>query len=276
MKKLNYLTPFLFLLVACHTNNSVTHGATTNPLPDTTQTFKSIINGDWYQASYIDSIQETKSPFRSHNSLSEYVELNINSREATGDSLGIGAPSIHEGSSFIIYFRPGLTSTSFPTNIIDENTASNFYELSYSILRNDTSLIILHYSKEKKFIGQIKYLRASKNSEGALQFMVNKTLFAGNYNAEDSSGKTSVLKFTNDGLVKGLSSFKKYYILTDFVAGPENNIDEVCFDIQTSNQQCYVFEIEGDTIRLYDLKESASQDTLVRGQLKYKLVKRLE
>ena len=260
-------------MVACQTNSPVKRSTTTNPLPDTTQTFKSIINGDWYQASYIDSIQETKSPFRSQRSLSEYVELNINTRETTGDSLGIGAPSIHEGSSFIIYFKPGLTSTSFPTNIIDENTASNFYELSYNISRNDTSLTILHYSKEKKLIGQMKYLRAAKNSEGALQFMVNKTLFAGNYSAEDSSGKTSVLKFTNDGLVAGISGFKKYYVLTDFVAGPKNNVDEVCLDINTIRQKCYEFEIKGDTIKLYDVQESASQDTLVRGQLKYKLVK---
>lgn len=273
MKQLTYLSIFLFLLVACQTNSSATHNAVKNPLTDTTQKFKSIINGDWYQAYYIDSIQETKSPFRSQNSLAEYVELNINANEATGDSLEIGAPGIHEGTSFIIYFKPGLTGTSFPTNIIDEDTTGNFYELGYNISGNDTSLIILRYNKSKKLIGQTKYLRAPKNSDGALQFMVNKTLFAGNYTAEDSSGNTSVLKFTNDGLVNGLPGFKKYYVLTDFVAEPENNVDEVCFNIQTNNQRCYAFEIKEDTIKLYDVKESADQDTLQRGQLKYKLVK---
>jgi hypothetical protein len=272
MNKLTYLSTFLFLMVACQTNSSVAHGTTTNSLPDITQTFKSIINGDWYQASYIESIKETKSPFRSKNSLFEYVELNINTNKTTGDSLAIGAPSIHEGSSFIVYFKPGLTNTSFPTNIVDENRSS-YFELGYSISRNDTSLIIFHYNKEKKLIGQVKYLRASKNSEGALQFMVNKTLFAGDYNAEDSSGKTSVLKFTNDGHLIGISEVEKYYILTDFVVEPENSVDEVFFDIQTSKQKCYAFVIEGDTTKLYDVQESAGQDTLTRGQLKYKLVR---
>lgn len=122
-------------------------------------------------------------------------------------------------------------------------------------------------------LGQTKYLKAPKSSEGALQYMVNKTLFTGNYIAEDSLGKTCTLKFTNDGLVNGLLSYKKYYVLTDFVAGPENSVDEVCFDIQTNNQRCYAFDIKGDTIKLYDVKENADQDTLQRGQLKYKLVK---
>jgi hypothetical protein len=244
-----------------------------NPLPVSKQSFNSVMNGDWYQASYIDSVQKTKSPFYSRHALTEYVELQINVDSTTGDSLVISAPSIHEGTSFIIYLKPGLTATSYPTNIVDENTAGNFYELSYNISGNDTALFILHYKKDKKRIGQTKYLKALNNSEGALQFMVNKTLFAGNYNAEDSSGTTSVLKFTNDGLVTGLPGFKKYYVLTDFVAGPENNVDEVCFDIQTKNQKCFAFDITGDTIRLYDVKESVRQDTLVLGQLKYKLVK---
>jgi len=264
---------FAFILTACQTNNSETKNTIINPVTNTMQTFKSIINGDWYQASYIDSIQETKSPFLSQNSLAEYVELDINTNETTGDSLEIGALNIHEGTSFNVYFKPGLTATSLKTNIIDYDTVSNFYELGYNITANDTSLIIFLYNKNKKLLGQTKYLKAPKSSEGALQYMVNKTLFTGNYIAEDSLGKTCALKFTNDGLVNGLLSYKKYYVLTDFVAGPENSTDEVCFDIQTNNQRCYAFDIKEDTIKLYDVKENADQDTLQRGQLKYKLVK---
>ena len=103
--------------------------------------------------------------------------------------------------------------------------------------------------------------------------MVNKTLFAGNYKAIDSSGQTLSLNFTNDGLLTGLPNYKKYYVLTDFVAGPENNLDQVCFDIQTDNQRCYAFEIKGDTIEFYDTEESEDHNSLKHGQLKYKLVK---
>src|SRR5450432_1673859 len=265
MKKITSLSSFLFLVIACRTNSSSTNGAATNPLLDSIQTVKSIINGDWYQASYIDSIQQTKSPFRSQNSLAEHVVLHISASGATGDSVIIDAPSIHEGSIFIIYFKPGLTATSLPTNISDGDTKGAFYELSYKISGNDTSLTILRYDKFNKIIGQTKYLRAPKSSEEALQFMVNKTLFAGNYKAEDSSGKISVLKLTNDGIATGLPDFKKYYVLTDFVGGPETNFDEVCFDIETKNQRCYAFEIVGDTTNLYDVKENTEQETLQRG-----------
>ena len=271
MKQLTYIATLAFILTACGTNSPETKDTVPKLVIGSMQTFKSILNGEWYQASYIDSIQETKSPFRSRNSLAEYVELDINASKATGDSLEIGAPGIHEGTSFITYFKPGLTSTSFPTNIVDDDTPSNFYELGYNTSENDTSLIILHYNKDKKLIGHTKYLKAPKNSEVPLQYMVNKTLFTGSYKAEDSSGKMSILKFTSNGQVDGLPSYNKYYVLTDFVAESENSVDEVCFDIQTNNQRCYGFNIKADTIKLYDVKES--NDTTQLGELKYKLVR---
>lgn len=271
MKQLPYILIFVFALTACGTNNSGTKDTSINPAIDSMQIFKSVLDGDWYQASYIDSIQETKSPFRSRHALAEMVELGIDTTGLKGDSLEIGAPSIHEGTSFVVYFKPGLTSTSLPTNIIDYDTASNFYELGYNIFAGDTVLKLSVYNKDKKFIGKTQYLKAPTNSEGALQYMVNKTLFSGNYQAEDSSGKISPLKFTNDGRVVGLPSYKKYYVVTDFVAESENSVDQVCFDIQTNNQRCFGFSIQEDTIKLYDVKES--EDTTQFGELKYKLVR---
>lgn len=196
----------------------------------------------------------------------------IDTGKASGDSLEIGAPGIHEGASFIVYFRPGLTGTSLITNIRDENTESNFYELGYNISENDTSLRILHYNKEKNIIGQTKYLRSPKNAAGSLQFIVNKTLFAGKYRVKDNSGKISYLTFTNDGRVVGLPGVQEYYVLTDFIAGPENNVDQVCFDIQTNHQQCYAFEMEQDTIRLFGIKAGTDLDLLQKGPLQYELV----
>jgi hypothetical protein len=199
------------------------------------------------------------------------VELIIDTTGIVGDSLEVGAPGIHEGTSFILYFRRGQTSTSLPTNIINDNTTGDFYELSYTISGSDTSLILSVYNKEKKITNQTQYLKAPKNSEGALQYMVNKTLFAGSYKVEDSSGNASVLTFTNDGHIIGLPNYKKYYVLTDFVAESENNVDQVCFDIQTSNQQCYGFVVKADTIKLYEVKEG--QDSTEFGDLKYTLVR---
>ncbi|HEU5053379.1 MAG TPA: hypothetical protein VFT78_09710 [Hanamia sp.] len=286
MKQLTYLVTLALILIACETNSYQNKNAVKKPqtysMPKAAidsmqktigsmQKFKSILNGFWYQASYIDSIQQTKSPFLSRNSLAAFVELYIDTTEVTGDSLEIGAPGIHEGTSFMVYFKPGLTPTSLPTNIVDYDTASNISELGYNISNGDTSLVLSTYNKDKKIIYQTQYLKAPKNSEEPLQYMVNKALFAGSYKAEESSGQISILKFSNDGRLYGLPNYKKYYVLTDFVAESDNSVDQVCFDLQTDNQRCYGFAIQADTIKLYDLKES--MDTTQFGELKYKLVK---
>ena len=261
------------LLISCQSNSSTVDKSVENQIVDIQVIFKGIINGDWVEPSYIDDLTKTKSPYNSQNALNSIVELNIDTSRIKGDSLEIGSPSIHEGMSFFVFFRPGITINAFPTNIKDYDNESNFYELGYLISSKDTSLVIYHYDKNKKLLGQSEYKRVPKNSEGALQYMVNKTLVAGKYNSTDNKGKSITVQLTNDGKVIGLQNFTKYYVLTDFVAGPENNLDEICFDIQTKNQKCYAYEIKGNTINLYENSENNDHLTLALGKLKYKLVK---
>lgn len=269
------LSIFLFL-TSCQTSGTQTETnlqTQNDTLSNQHTEIKSIINGSWYELNYIDDIRQTKSPFKSQNALTSIVEIDIDTTKAIGDTLEVGAPSIHEGYSFRIVFKTGLTKNSVQTDIIDYENENNFYELGYDISNQDTTLIIYHYDKNKKLLGQIKYKKVPKNSESALQYMVNKTLFSSNYKTVDSLGQTLTVNFSNDGNVTGLPNCKKYYVLTDFVAGPENNLDQVCFDIQTDNQRCYAYEIKGDTIKLYDTKESEDHIDLLLGQLKYKLIK---
>jgi hypothetical protein len=269
MKQTFLIISFYLFLTSCQTNGKRTDNASSNQMAD----IKSIINGNWYESTYIDDIQKTKSPFQSQNSLATMVEIDIDISQAIGDTLEVGAPSVHEGTSFRIIFTPGLTPNSVQTDIVDYENERNFYELGYVISTKDTTLIIYHYDKNKKLLGQMEYKKAPKSPESALQYMVNKTLFSGNYKTVDSSGQTLTLIFSDDGIVTGLPNYKKYYVLTDFVAGPENNLDKVCFDIQTDNQRCFAYEIKGDTIKLYDTKESDDHFNLLLGQLKYKLIK---
>lgn len=269
MKHINLIVTTFLLIASCQMSETVKDNASVNQAAG----IKFVINGYWYEPTYIADLQITKSPFQSRGSLATMVEIDIDTSQAIGDTLEVGAPSVHEGTIFRIIFSPGLKPNSVQTDIIDYDTKSNFYELGYSISAKDTTLIIYHYDKNKNQLGQMEYKRAPKSSESALQYMVNKTLFAGNYNAFDSSGQILTLNFSNDGLVSGLPNYKKYYVLTDFVAEPENSLDEVCFDIQTANQRCYAYEIKGDTIKLYHLKESEDYNSLKHGQLKYKLVK---
>jgi hypothetical protein len=267
------------ILIACNTNKSCDSNSNTLDYPtenktnETEQNYKSIINGDWVETTYIFDLTKTKSPYKSQNALKSIVELNIDTSQIKGDSLEIGSPSIHEGMSFFVYFKPAITENSFPTSLIDYDNESNFYELGYLISSKDTTVFIYHYNKNEKLIGQTEFKRVPKNSEGALQYSVNKTLVAGKYQTTDATGKSIIVQLTNDGKIIGLSDFTKYYVLTDFVAGPLNNLDEICFDIQTKNQKCYAYEFKGDTINLYETIENEDHVTLKLGQLKYIFVK---
>ncbi len=277
MKHIILIVSIFILLTSCQTSGTQTETSfpTQNDTLSNKQTeIKSIINGSWYELNYIDDIQQTKSPFKSQNALASIVEIDIDTTKTIGNTLEVGAPSIHEGYSFRIVFKTGLTKKSVQTDIIDYENENNFYELGYDISSQDTTLIIYHYDKNKKLLGQIKYKKVYKNSESALQYMVNKTLFSGNYKTVDSLGQTLTVNFSNDGNVTGLPNYKKYYVLTDFVAGPDNYLDEIGFDIYTKNQMWYAYEIKGDTIKLYDIKETDDENYPVQlGQLKYELMK---
>jgi hypothetical protein len=271
MKYIKTLFYCSIILISCETPTSSADNQGSDKTEGLKKTFNPIIDGIWVETTYIEDISRTKSPSKSQDSLSSMVELDIETNEITGDSLEVGAPSIHEGTSFILYFRQGTKETSLPTNIVDYDTRTNFYEFGYVIMNNDTALVIYHFDKNRKLLDETKYIKVPKNSEGALQYMVNKTLFSGIYDASDTAGNKMKIRFTNDGSVKGLPNFKRYYVLTDFVAEPENKLDEVCFDIQTKNQTCYAYKIIGDTINLYETTEN-EEDSLP-GSLKYRLVK---
>lgn len=267
------------ILTACQTtgsgdtNTNTLDNPSENKTIDIQQNYSSVLNGDWVEPNYIEDLKKTKSPQKSQNNLNSIVELNIDSSKIEGDSLEVGSPSIHEGMSFFVFFRPGITANAFPTSLVDYNNESNFYELGYLITSKDTTVVIYHYDKNKKLIGQNEFKKVPKNSEGALQYMVNKTLVAGKYQTTNTTGKSMTVEFTNDGKIIGLADFTRYYVLTDFVAGPLNNLDEICFDIQTKNQKCYAYEIKGDTINLFETIENEDHITLTLEQQKYKLVK---
>jgi len=271
MKYLKALFCCSIILTSCQSTTSTADNQGSNKTEGLKKTFKPIIDGIWVEPTYIDNLSKTKSPSKSRAVLASMVELDIDTNKITGDSLEVGAPGIHEGTSFIVYFRHGTKETSLPANIVDYDTKTNFYELGYEKLNKDIVLVIYHFDKNKKLLGETKYTKVPKNSEGALQYMVNKTLFSGIYDASDTAGNKMKIQFRDDGLVKGVSNFKKYYVLTDFAAGPENKLDEVCFDIQTQNQTCYAFKIITDTINLYETPKS-EEDSL-RGPLKYRLIK---
>jgi len=95
---------------------------------------------------------------------------------------------------------------------------------------------------------------------------------AGTYKATDTTLKEFMVTLANDGSVSGFANSKTYYILTDFVTEDEEGPDQICFDIQTSDQNCYGFLIKGDTINLFKPKEK-KEDTNQKTPIIYTLVK---
>ena len=232
--------------------------------------FRDIFKYTWAQESYINDLIKTKSPYKSQNKLSDIVEIDFDRSEIKGDSIFVGAPSIHEGTSFYAYFRPGLKANSLPTNI--NGSTENFYELGYEVNNQDTSLYLYRYNKDKKIISKEKYIKVRSNYKSALEFMVNKTLFSGKYEYIDSTGIARKVTFTDDGKIVGFYNYSKYYISTDFIAGPENNLDEIILNLYSNDQKEYAYIIKGDTIYFYDAIENKYTLELKLGKLRYKFV----
>jgi hypothetical protein len=154
-----------------------------------------------------------------------------------------------------LFFNLAFGSATSPIPIrYDEK--SNFYELGYEIINNDTFLFLYHYSKTNTLIDKKSYTKIAdgQNENDAalgLQLMVNEKIFSGNYLMIDSANQSSKIIFNSDGSLTGNSDFKTYYIFTDFMGGPETTLDGMCFNLQTPNSKCFAFISKNDTIKYY-------------------------
>jgi hypothetical protein len=261
---------FLILLFSCNSTDDQVPVQSTNEL---IQQFKPFLHGVWVQADYIDDIVKTKSPVKSGEKLTFITELIIDTSNISADSLIAGiALGNHEGSDLILYFKQGKTPTSLIAYINGFEDEPDSHDLGYEIRNDDTLLTICHYDKNQKLLDKIKYMRVAEVAPGStledgFQYMVNKVT--------DSAGIEISVKLTNDGIIDGLPGFKTYYVITDFVASPEDSADKICFDIQTDRQSCYTFEIRKDTIDIFKAPVG-EPDTLTKvGSTVYRFVKQL-
>ena len=269
---------FLFVgFVAC---KQPKQKATSGKQIDLSQKFKPFLHGIWVPADYVTELVNTKSPHKASDYIKFISEFVIDTNSNSRDSLEVGVSlGNHEGSQFVLYFKEGQSSNALVTNISDFEDKSGFYDLGYGKELSDTFLMLYHYNRDKKLIDQTKYIKVKeakpgKSLEDGFQYMVNKKLVAGSYEATDTTGKKLVVRLYNDGTLSGFPNSKTYYILTDFVAENEEGPDEICFDIQTSNQNCYGFQIKGDTISLFKTQEDKDDTQIANNPVVYTLIKR--
>lgn len=283
----NILSLFLLLsvLISCKSNGKtpLKDSAVNVKIADSThlliEQFGLIMQGVWVKSDYINDLALTKSPYASRKKLNGTAAFTIEMDSVKKDSVVVGASlNNHEGSSFVLVFRKGRKATSLGINMKDYNIKTNYFELGYNITGRDTSLILYHYNRANHIIDSTKYTKVLNKQIGddmgnGIEYITNKLLFTGRYTTTDTTGAALNIKFMNDGKVLGFPEFVKYTINTDFVAGPENDLDQIYFDDYEKNQKQFLFKATADTLTIYDVNESADSLRLKWGKLRYKLVK---
>ena len=236
------------------------------------------IQGSWVMEDYITDLQKTKSPLASSAKLEGLVSIDIDTRGHTGDSSSVsGSLNNHEGVAFYVYFRKGQNGNAIPTNYSDNEGDS--YELDYTVVNADTMLIMYHYDKAKKLLDKRNYTKwkepvADYDEPSGLQRFANTALLAGKYKATDDKGKVYNWELSKGGNLIGVEGHNTYYIFTDFLGeGDGYKIDELCFDKSEKTQKPFIFEIKGDTVLFYGASEDKERTKLIKGELKYTLVK---
>lgn len=277
MKRLLYIIAALIVLASCK-DKATQQAEEAKELADR---FAPVINGAWVMTGYIEDLAKTKSPLASSEILKDIVSMEINTADYTGDSLYVAVSfNNHEGGGFMAYFRPGKNEQSITTALPDYQNSINSYELGYDIANGDTSLVLYHYGAggklhDKRSYSKVAPLTTENGEPSALQRATNNVLFAGSYTATDENGTTTDVSFAEDGIITGFEGHSTYYIFTDFIAEEEGyRIDEIIFDERTKNQKPFIFEISGDTTRLFSASENYERTQLLKGALKYTLTRK--
>ena len=286
MKNAFYYILAISMIISCKSSVKTTIKVDSLSAGKTPEKTNSVIDklgpffyGVWVKSSYIEDIAKTKSPY-STSELGGVASFQIGKLGPKDDSTHVGySLNNHEGSDFVLYLKTGHKLTSLKTNLPDYDVKSNFFELGYTINNKDTVLMLYRYNKNNHIIDSTRYSKVADEAKGendaawGIQYITNKTLFTGKYISTDTTGATSKIQFTNDGKVSGLLNFKDYFINTDFGATPEDDLDEIVFDLYSKKNTLYSFKINADTLNLYDTHYNSDSTKILLSKRVYKLVK---
>ncbi len=280
MRQLTYILLTFFILTSCSNDKTSTADNGANRIDSLKQNFIPIFNGVWVLTDYIKAIEQTKSPLKAADKLQGVVTMIIDAG-IKSDSIEVGASwNNHEGYNFTTYFIAGQNLNSLRTNIPDYDERTNYYDLGYETINNETFLFLYHYNKSNKLIDKKRFTKVAdeqRDNDAAwgLQYIVNEKLFSGNYLLIDSTNSSSKINLKSDGSLTGYSDFKTFYVFTDFTGGPETILDGIAFNIQTNNSKGFAFKISNDTTYLYSTTGDEEAGELSQfDRIQYKLVRR--
>jgi hypothetical protein len=279
MRQLTFIFLIFFILTSCSNEKTSNTENDVSESDSLKKSFTPIFKGIWVLTDYINKIEKTRSPLKSADKLKGVVTMIIDGTD-NSDSIEIGASwNNHEGYNFTTYFLVGQNSNRLKTNIPDYVEKSNFYELGYETINDETFLFLYHYEKTNKLLDKKQFSKVAEtqpdnDAAWGLQYIVNVKLFSGNYLLIDSLNSTTKISFENNGSLTGDSEFKTYYIFTDFMGGPETNLDGIIFNMDTKNSEGFAFTMDKDTTYLYNTKgEEEAGELLQLNKVKYRLVR---
>lgn len=279
MRQLTYIFLTIFILTGCSNDKTSIVDNSSNQIDSLKQRFIPILNGVWVLTDYIRAIEQTKSPLKAADKLHGVVTMIIEA-DIKSDSIYVGASwNNHEGYNFSTFFVKGQKHNSLKTNIPDYDEKTNYYELGFETISNKTFLVLYHYSKSNKLIDKKEFTKVAdkqhdNDAAWGLQYIVNEKLFSGSYLLIDSTKSSTTINLKSDGSLTGYSDFKTYYVITDFMGGPETILDGIAFNLNEENSKWFAFRIESDTTFFYStIGDEEAGELLQLDKIKYKLVR---
>lgn len=239
---------------------------------------RQVLAGAWLNVTYTDALRQSHSPRKAHGhwGASGLTELLLYARNPMSDSLRVNILyGNHESipPSFIIA-KPGTKVFSVHASV--EGDAVDM-KLRYKAGQTDTLLYVeerdakTHRITSTAFRKLSGFVVKSDTLETPLAYFINQLDFAGTHLMIDSTGHTSVVRFTPIGRVYGWPASRTYQVNMDFT-GPFHELNSVFIDIYQENQREFVFGVNGDTIRFYRMHDDTITYKRQRGCLCYTLI----
>lgn len=279
MRQFIVLFMSLIIFTSCSNDKKTPSEVGSIQIDSLKQKFIPTMNGAWVLTDYIEAIEQSKSPLNASVKLQGVVTMIIDA-DMKSDSINVGASwNNHEGYNFSIYLLPGQHPNCLKTNLSDYDEQSSYYELGYEKSGKKTSLVLYQYNKMNKLIDKKKFTKVADKQQDndaalGLQHIVNEKLFSGNYLLIDSMNLKKKVTFKSDGSLAGFPNFKTYVVNTDFMGGPETQLDGIALNVDEKNSKWFAFKINGDTTFLFStIGNEEAGKPLQLDKIHYKLVR---
>ena len=211
------------------------------------------LHGTWIKSAYVEDLMNTKSPLKSFKMLNGIALFSFDTAHLEDSVLRGGISwNGHEGGACIATFKSGKTPRSILIDV-EGDTVKTPREL---VLANN-ELLLMSYPSNGSAIAE-KYVRVSEKStniDTALGNPARRILFSGKWRWKESKKDTKKdttyrVELSEEGLIKGLSSYTKYDVVADYGAEPLAYDQVLLYGDKVKKPRVLQFKCLGDTLKL--------------------------